>query len=298
MNYIFPYKVTINSILKAYYSTSFQYNRLFDKQYMIKKVFKELLTYLQIDEYKQKQELHKIIDKYKNNDKIYDWMAKELNVLIGSLYEQEMANILYNYQLTPDFTNTSGNIINFTEYNKMKMPDLLVQSLKDQSYHAFDVKSGMVWRKKLNDESEQNSIWLYNTGLTAKKLNELYFSFKYKMERQLRKPVHMYLLLVCFDMLTRVNYENQAEFYQQIFNDIPNHIEKVCFVIDIEKLFIADNTFGDGDQILNIDSEYLLKLENEVEHDKVKTLYKDKYAVRIDSPISIVFKDFINQYLI
>ena len=295
MNYIFPYKATINNILKAYYSTSFQYNRLFDKYYMIKKVFKELLTYLQIDEYKQKQELNKIIERYKDNNKIYNWMAKELNVLIGSLYEQEIANILYNYQLTPDFTNTSGNIINFTEYNRMKMPDLLVQSLKDQSYHAFDIKSGMVWRKKLD---EQDSIWIYNTGLTAKKLNELYFSFKYKMEYQLRKPVHMYLLLVCFDMLTQVNYENQAEIYQQVFNDIPNHIEKVCFVIDIEKLFIADDAFDNKDQILNINSEYLLKLENEVDYDNIKALYKNKYAIKVNSPVSIIFKDFINQYLI
>jgi len=298
MNYILPYKMTINNILKNYYSTSFQYNKLFDKQYMIKKVFKELLMYLQIDEYKQKLELQKIIDKYKDNTKIYNWMAKELNVLIGSLYEQEIANILYSYQLTPEFTNTFDNVINFTEYNKMKMPDLLVQSIKDNSYHAFDVKSGMVWRKKLDDQNKQNPIWIYNTGLTTKKLNELYFSFKYKMEQQLKKPVHMYLILVCFDMLTTINYENQAEFYKLAFNDNPNHIEKVCFVIDIEKLFIVDDTFGDEDKILNIQSEHLLKLENEVEYDNVKAIYKDKYAVRADSSISIIFKNFINQYLI
>lgn len=298
MNYILPYKMTINNILKNYYSTSFQYNKLFDKHYMIKKVFKELLTYLQIDEYKQKQELQKIIDKYNDNIKIYNWMAKELNVLIGSLYEQEIASILYSYQLTPEFTNTFDNVINFTEYNKMKMPDILVQSINDESYHAFDIKSGMVWRKKLDDRIEQSPIWIYNTGLTAKKLNELYFSFKYKMERQLKQPVHMYLILVCFDMLTKINYENQAEFYQLAFNDIPNHIEKVCFVIDIEKLFIIDNSFDDDDKILDTQSEYLLKLENEVEYDNVKAIYKDKYAIRVDSPISMTLKDFINQQLI
>ena len=108
----------------------------------------------------------------------------------------------------------------------------------------------------------------------------------------------MYLILVCFDMLTKINYENQAEFYQLAFNDIPNHIEKVCFVIDIEKLFVIDNSFGDDDKVLDTQSEYLLKLENEVEYDNVKAIYKDKYAVRVDSPISMTLKDFINQRLI
>ena len=297
MNYLFPYKATIGNILKNYYSTSFQYNQQFDKHYMIKKVFKELLTYLQIDDYRQKQELQAVMNKFDTIEQVYNWLAKELNVLIGSLYEQEIANIFINYQLTPDITNTFSNIINFSEYNKMKMPDMVIQSIKDNSYHAFDIKSGMVWRKKLNDNLEQSPLWVYNSNLTSKKINELYFNFKYKIENQLKQSVHMYILFVCYDMLSQINYEHQAEFYQLAFNKEPNHVEKVCFVIDLDKLFTADDNF-DNEKILNTNSEYLLKLENEVEYDNIKKMYHNKYAIRVDSPISIVLNDFINQKLI
>lgn len=295
MNCLFPYKATVGNVIKEYKSTHFSNNRYFDKYYMIKKVFKELIEYLHVDEKLQKQEIQKAL---KNNQFSYDWLAKELNVLIGSLYEQEIADIFINYQLTPDFTNSIGRFVNMTDFDKMKMPDIIVQSFKDNTYHAFDVKSGIVWRKMLSSEQiEKNPIYVYNTGITVKKLNELYFSFKYKTEKMLNSPVHIYILFVCYDMLTKVNFEHQAEYYQLAFNDNPDSAEKVCFVIDIEKLFVDDEIFI-GDKIFNKQSPYLLKLEDEVEYDDIKTIFNNKYAIRIDSPVSMTLRNFIYSFLI
>lgn len=331
MNYLLPYKATVGNVIKQYRSQTFYNNSLFDKQYMLKKVFKELIEYLHVDEQLQKQEINKAIARINQKqlanaqyeEAIYDWLLQETNVLIGSLYEQEVASLLMNYQLTPDFTNTVGKFINMTNYAKMKMPDLTVQSLKDGSYHAFDVKSGTIWRKQLqikNDTSDNDNvataadtiadnnvntqiikspIWAYNTGITIKKLNELYFVFKQKIEQDLKVPVHIYVMFICYDMLTKVNLYNQAQYYQLAFNDIPNHAEKVCFVVDIEKLFIEDKTFNDADdKVIDSNSPYLLRLENEVEYSDMRNIYTNKFAIRLDSPISQTLKDFVQNALI
>lgn len=305
MNCLFPYKATVGSIIKEYKSNRFFSNMLFDKHYMIKKVFKELIDYLQVDEKLQKMEINKAIKSFipctlpeqQYNEEVYNWLVKELNVLIGALYEQEMADIFINYQLTPDFTNTTGKFINMTDFSKMKMPDIIVQSFQDESYYAFDIKSGIIWRKQLTDTVEKSPIWVYNTGFTVKKINELYFSFKQRIEQQVKNTVHMYVLFVCYDMLTKVNFDHQAEFYQLAFNDTPNHVEKVCFALDLEQLFVDDDNFI-NDKVFNSKSEYLLKLKDEVEYDETKAMFLDKYAVRLDSPICMTLKDFIHSKLI
>ena len=285
MNCILPYNLTIKNIIDTYNSN----DNNFDKQYLLNKVFNELLYFLQIDFKAQQQEIQ-IATQNINN--INEWKKKELIVLYGSLLEQEIANTLINYQLSPIFNNTTGNIINMHNKTKMEQFDIVVSSLKDNSLYGFDIKHGTVIRKAYN---LYNKLFIYNVAFNSENLTKIYIKYTSKAQQAYKQKIKPYILLVCYDLLTQYNFNHQSEYYQYIFNDKPNHIEKVCFLIDLEYLF-KSYMDEDNDKIIffNKNSPYILSLYN-LTH---QNYFYNLYAINISSPICCTLHKFIINNLI
>lgn len=303
MNCLLPYNITIKKIINRLEQSDKmkQFNNISKEQvikellaisgidssdtnqYMLKKVFTELLYFLQINPLLQYEEIKKSTINVKD---IYKWIEKEIIVLYGSLLEQEIANLLIHHQLSPIFTNTTNSIINMHNRMKMEQFDLVVQSLRDNSYHGFDIKHGTIFRKTLS----QNKLYIYNSGLKTDNIIKIYNNYTQSAEKDFKHKINSYILFVCYDMLTRYNYDNQSDYYRQILNDIPNHTEKVCFVIDLKQLF-KTVTDDDNDErcIFNKKSPYILSLYNQTK----LNYYDNVFAININSPICMTLKDFI-----
>lgn len=285
MNCIFPYNITIKKIIDTYNNSI----NNFDKQYLLNKVFKELLYFLQIDLDAQKKEIIQATKYIKN---INEWKKNELIVLYGSLLEQEIANTLINWQLSPIFNNTTGNIINMCNNKRMEQFDIIVSSLQNNSLYGFDVKHGTIFRKAY---LQYHKLFMYNVAFNINNLSKIYIKYKYQAEQEYKQKINPYVLLVCYDLLSQYNYEHQTEYYRNIFNDEPNHIEKVCFVVNLNILF-KSYIDEDGEQIFyfNKKSPYVLSLYDNT----YLNYFYNLYAIDITSPACMTLHNFIKKYLI
>ena len=264
-----------------------------DEQLLHKK-FKEIIDLSQIDADKQLDEIRLFL---KDPDLTWEtiplsFLYREFPVFIGYIYEQNIVNILRMYQLEPLFNNSLGNYVNIRDGYKMKEADVIVRSLKDNQLYAFDVKHSMVWRKAL-----PNKLVIYNSGMTKQKYEELINSFKAKLEERYNEKVNIYFLLICYDMLTQINYDDQSKYYEQFMNDVPNHAEKVSFVIDIIKL-MREHVDFENEKYYVLDKNLtndIFALENDVNN---KALYMNKYGVYVTSSICSTLRNFITDKLI
>lgn len=255
----------------------------------------KLFFYLQVDQQAQKEEIKKAFSRQKHFNTLVDYYRSIIDVLIGSLYENDVATVLQSYQLNPQFSNTVGQVINLTSYSKMKNADIIVTSLKNNLIYGFDVKFGTLWRQSSNTKH----IYVTNSGLTENKLKEIYDDFKYKLKQQYGSSFHkVYLLLVCYDMLSQVNYLGQSILYQSVFNQLPNRIDKVMFVVDIEKLFYSLIDEGLTGYAFDSHSPYLIDNYKATGKDYYATSHGHQYSIKINSDIAVTLEQFIKNELI
>lgn len=263
----------------------------------VNNMIKQLFFYLQVDQKAQEIEVQKAFSRQKKFKLLTDYYRSIIDVLIGSLYENDVATILQSYQLKPEFSNTVGQVINFNYYSKMKNADIVVQSLKDQLLYGFDVKFGTVWRKDTNTRN----IYVTNSGITRDKLREIYDDFRKKLDSEYKIPLKkVYLLLVCYDMLSTVNFLGQSEFYQTVFKRVPTSIDKVMFVIDVDKLFIevekSDmNLLG---YKFDYSSPYMIDNFLATGQSYYDTVHGHQYSIKLNSDIAVPFDKFIHDNLI
>lgn len=256
----------------------------------------ELFYYLQVDQKAQELEVDRAFIRQKRYTTKSAFYRSIIDVLIGSLYENDVATILQSYQLKPEFSNTVGKVINFTYYDKMKNADVIVKSLKDNLLYGFDVKFGTIWRKDTNSKN----IYVTNSGIYQWKLKELYDDFRKKLQKDYKTPLKkIYLLLVCYDMLPQVNFMGQSSIYQTVFKRMPNHIEKVMFVVDVDKLFIKND---DPENLLGYSfdkkSPYLIDNYLSTGQDYYAKSSGHQYSIKINSDIAEPFDQFIQNHLI
>lgn len=262
----------------------------------ITNIVKQLFFYLQVDQTAQHIELQKAFKQQKKYTSITDYYKSIIDVLIGSLYENDVSTILQSYQLKPQFANTIGQVINFTCYNKMKNADIVVQSLKDKLLYGFDVKFGTIWRKDTN----MKNIYATNSGITRDKLKEIYDDFRQKLKYEYSTSLNkVYLLLVCYDMLSEVNFLGQSNFYQSVFQRVPNSIDKVMFVVDVDDLFTIDNSDDNlSGYRFNYNSPYLLDNFLATNLSYYDTIHGHQYSIKLNSDIVMPLDKFIHDKLI
>ena len=254
---------------------------------------KKLFFYLQVDQLAQDLEVQEAFKRQKKFKTLTDYYKSLLDVLIGSLYENDVATVLQSYQLHPQFSNTVGQVVNLTHYSKMKNADIIVQSLKGNLLYGFDVKFGTIWRKDTNTKN----IYATNSGITRDKLREIYDDFRKKLCKEYLAPLKkVYLLLVCYDMLSQVNFLGQSSLYQLVFNRVPNRIDKVMFVIDVDKLFKqAVDLQG---YVFDYRSPYLIDNFLATGLPFYDTSHGHQYSIKLNSEIVQPLDQFINDNLI
>ena len=270
------------------------------KQDLIQSLFVRLM----VDQAQQKNECKKLIVR---GEKLYTETIA--NVLVGTLYENDVAWSLIYKGLRPIFNNTRGNYVNLVDYNKMKVFDIAVRSLKDNTLYGFDVKFGTIWRKHTNNDN----IYITNTGITNYKLYEIYKDFKQDLQQRERdNNNHSYLLLVCYDLLEQYKYNNYNQCYKHIFGKVPHSIYDVAFVVDVDALFktiidkqsfytvTGEKSCGDNTRDV-LDKAYLLNLHTAIDDTSNYYHHKDgsiQYAIQINSPVCYTLDNFINKHLI
>ena len=255
----------------------------------------KLFNILQINHIQQDIEINEALSRQKRFTDKFDFIFSNVDVLYGSIIENDVATIFQSYQLNPFFTNTVGQVINFTDGYKMKSADIAVKSLKNNLLYGFDVKYGTVWRK----HTDNNNFYLTNSGIYPSKLNEIRKLFKEKLIKTYNMPTDkVYLLFVCYDCLSTVNYLGQADIYKNVFHSSPNNIQKVMFVVDVDKLF---KTITDEFEYEVFDKTSSYIIDNYLSTNQYYYLNNSgehQYSIKINSDITIPLDKFINNYLI
>ena len=267
-----------------------------------KDLIQSLFVKLMVDQTQQKYECKKLRQQGKAL-----YTKDTANVLVGTLYENDIAWSLIYKGLRPIFNNTRGHYVNLVDYDRMKVFDIVVRSVKDNTLYGFDVKFGTIWRKHTNN----NNIYITNTGITDYKLREIYNDFKQDLrQRETNNNNHSYIILVCYDLLEQYQYENYNKIYQNIFGKIPHSIYDVSFVVDVDALFktvIDEQSFYTTTGELSdntrdiLDKSYLLNLHtasNDIENHYYHADGSTTYSILVNSPVCYTLDDFINKYLL